>query len=108
MAKNPASNSASETQASAPEPTRATTVQWIDKDMATHFANVVNVQSTREQVDLFFGTNQTWNVTGSSQVAVELTNRIILTPHAAKRLWTVLGGVLREYESRHGALDVER
>ena len=108
MAKNPAPTSASETQASAPEPTRATTVQWIDKDMATHFANVVNVQSTREQVDLFFGTNQTWNVTGTSQVAVELTNRIILTPYAAKRLWTVLGGVLREYESRHGALDVER
>jgi hypothetical protein len=108
MAKNPAPTSASETQAPAPEPTRATTVQWIDKDMATHFANVVNVQSTREQVDLFFGMNQTWNVTGTSQVAVELTNRIILTPYAAKRLWTVLGGVLREYESRHGALDVER
>jgi hypothetical protein len=108
MAKNPAPTSASETPASAPESTRATTVQWIDKDMATHFANVVNVQSTREQVDLFFGMNQTWNVTGTSQVAVELTNRIILTPYAAKRLWTVLGGVLREYESRHGALDVER
>jgi hypothetical protein len=105
MAKNPA---ASEPQAAPVEPNRATTVQWIDKNMATHFANVVNVQSTREQVDLFFGTNQTWNVTGNSQVAVDLTNRIILTPFAAKRLWTVLGGVLREYEARHGALDVER
>ena len=105
MAKNPA---ATESQPPATEPNRATTVQWIDKNMATHFANVVNVQSTREQVDLFFGTNQTWNVAGSGQVAVELTNRIILTPYAAKRLWTVLGGVLREYESRHGALDVER
>jgi len=105
MAKHPAS---SEPQATAAEPTRATTVEWIDKNMGTHFANVVNVQSTREQVDLFFGTNQTWNVTGKSQVAVELTNRIILTPYAAKRLWTVLGGVLREYESRHGALDVVR
>jgi hypothetical protein len=52
--------------------------------------------------------NRTWNVTGNGQVAVDLTNRIILTPFAAKRLWTVLGGVLREYESRHGALDVER
>ena len=107
MAKNPA---VSEPSTSAPAPAEAprpTTVQWIDKDMATHFANVVNVQSTREQVDLFFGTNQTWNV-GNSQVAVELSNRIILTPHAAKRLWTVLGGVVREYEARHGALDLER
>ena len=84
------------------------TVNWDDSKMATHFANVVNIQSTLEQVDLFFGTNQTWNVTGSNQVAVDLTNRIILTPFAAKRLWTVLGGVIREYESRHGALDIER
>lgn len=106
MAKNPAA--ASDPQPTPPETPRAATVQWIDKNMATHFANVVNVQSTREQVDLFFGTNQTWNVAGSSQVAVDLSNRIILTPFAAKRLWTVLGGVLREYETRHGSLDVDR
>jgi hypothetical protein len=107
MAKNPGSNPASETQASAPETTRATTVQWIDKDMATHFANVVNVQSTREQVDLFFGTNQTWNVPSDRRVQVELNNRIILSPHAAKRLWLALGGVLEGYEHRHGELRVE-
>src|ERR1700761_8025432 len=105
MAKQPA---VSEPQSAPSEPARPATVQWIDKNMATHFANVVNVQSTREQVDLFFGTNQTWNVAGNSQVAVDLTNRIILTPFAAKRLWTVLGGVLREYESRHGTLEIER
>ena len=104
MSKNPLA----ETPVASTEPSRSATVQWNDKGMATHFANVVNVQSTREQVDLFFGMNQTWNVTGSGQVSVDLTNRIILTPFAAKRLWTVLGGVLREYESRHGALEVER
>jgi Protein of unknown function (DUF3467) len=104
MSKNPIA----ETSSTSAEPSRSATVQWNDKDMATHFANVVNVQSTREQVDLFFGMNQTWNLTGSGQVSVDLTNRIILTPFAAKRLWTVLGGVLREYESRHGALEVER
>lgn len=87
---------------------RSTSVQWNDREMATQFANVVNVQSTREQVDLFFGMNRTWNVAEDGQVMVDLTNRIILTPFAAKRLLAVLGGVLREYESRHGALDVER
>jgi hypothetical protein len=95
-------------QTLAGEPPRSTSVQWNDREMATHFANVVNVQSTREQVDLFFGMNRTWNVTGDGQVSVDLTNRIILTPFAAKRLWLVLGNVLREYEARHGALDVER
>jgi hypothetical protein len=83
-------------------------LEWIDAGMATHFANVINVQSTREQVDLFFGTNRTWNVSEGSSMAVELSNRIILTPLAAKRLLTVLGGVLREHEARHGTLDVER
>ena len=97
-----------EAQSTQPEGSRSASVQWNDKDMATTFANVVNVQSTREQVDLFFGLNRTWNVAGDGQVAVDLANRVILTPFAAKRLWTVLGGVLREYESRYGALDVER
>lgn len=87
---------------------RGTTVQWIDSGMTTHFANVVNVQSTREQVDLFFGTNQTWSLSDTPRVAVDLSNRIILTPHAAKRLWAVLGGVLKEYEARYGALNVDR
>jgi hypothetical protein len=105
MSKTP---TAAESQPSATEPARSTSVQWNDKEMTTQFANVVNVQSTREQFDLFFGMNRTWNVTENGQVTVDLTNRIILTPFAAKRLWTVLGGVLREYENRHGALDVER
>jgi hypothetical protein len=82
-------------------------IVWLEQEMATHFANVVNVRGTREQVDLFFGTNKTWNVEDGGSVAVELSNRIILTPLAAKRLWTVLGGVLREHEARYGALSVE-
>jgi len=95
--------------ASAEKPANAErTVEWIDRDMATHFANVVNVQSTREQVDLFFGTNQTWNFSDTPRVAVDLSSRVILTPHAAKRLWLILGGVLREYEQRYGTLAVDR
>lgn len=82
-------------------------VAWIDEAMVTHFANVVNVQGTREQIDLFFGTNRTWNISEGAQMSVELSNRIILTPLAAKRLWTVLGGVLREHEARYGPLSVE-
>jgi hypothetical protein len=91
---------------------RQSGVHWDDSKMVTHFANVVNIQSTLEQVDLFFGTNKTWNVAGDRSandrnVKVELTDRVILSPHAAKRLWVALGGVLKEYESRHGALKVD-
>jgi len=87
---------------------RAASVQWHDEDMRTHFANVVNVQSTREQFDLFFGTNRTWNIKDQDAVAVDLSNRLILTPFAAKRLWSVLGNVLREYETHHGKLELDR
>ncbi len=91
-----------------PEEPRSAALQWNDKEMATHFANVVNVQSTREQVDLFFGLNRSWNVGGDAAVTVDLSNRVILSPYAAKRMWTILGNVLREYETRHGALELER
>lgn len=82
-------------------------IEWIDKGMATNFANVVNVQGTREQIDLFFGTNRTWNVTSDSGVSVELSNRVILSPLAAKRLAAVLNNVLTEHEARYGALKLE-
>jgi hypothetical protein len=81
-------------------------VHWDDSRMVTHFANVVNIQSTLDQVDLFFGTNKTWNVGSDRQVKVELTDRVILSPHAAKRLSIALHGVLTEYESRYGELKV--
>src|SRR5258708_37715485 len=82
-------------------------VNWGDSKMAAHFANVVNLQSPLEPVDLFFGPNQTWNVPSDRRVQVELNNRIILSPHAAKRLWLALGGVLEGYEARHGELRVD-
>ncbi len=101
--------------AEAPETKEANTGQpqpgmpnviWDDGDMTTTFANVVNVSSTREEVTIFFGTNQTWNPSGSDEVKVRLSDRIILTPFAAKRLWLLMGGLLREYEKRYGVLDL--
>jgi hypothetical protein len=106
--KNPADPEDSATQDNSAEGQRPASVQWLDQQMQTNFANVVNVQSTREQFDLFFGTNQTWNVADKNTVAVNLSNRVILTPLAAKRLWTVLGNVLREHEARHGTLELDR
>jgi hypothetical protein len=94
--------------AQAEEAVQTPPVRWNDDKMTTTFANVVNVQSTREQVDLFFGTNQTWNISDERSVTVDLSKRIILTPHAAKRMWLVLGGVMREYEARYGTLEVGR
>lgn len=85
----------------------APTVDWDDSDMRSTYANVVNASSTREEVTLFFGTNQTWNPSKAKEFHVHLTDRMVLNPHAAKRLWVLLGAILAEYESRFGKLEVQ-
>lgn len=85
----------------------APTVNWDDSQMRTSYANVVNASSTREEVTLFFGTNLTWNPSQAREFHVRLNDRIVLNPYAAKRLWILLGAILREYEQRIGTLDIE-
>jgi hypothetical protein len=67
---------------------------------------VVNSTCTREEVNLFFGTNETWKATESREVHVKLNNRVVLSPFAAKRLWILLGAVLKQYEDRFGKIDI--
>lgn len=80
-------------------------VKWDDASMKTSYANVVNASSTREEVTLLFGTNQTWHA-GQKEFNVQLSDRIILSPFAAKRLTLLLGAVVAEYEKRFGALNI--
>jgi hypothetical protein len=84
----------------------APTVNWDDSEMQSSYANVVNASSTREEVMLFFGTNQTWNPTPDRTFDVKLNDRVVLNPHAAKRLWILLGAILKEYENRFGAINM--
>ncbi len=79
------------------------TVRWDDSQMTTSYANVCNVASTREEVVLLFGVNQAWHA-GQREIPVQLSDRVILSPFAAKRLSVLLSNVLREYETRFGAL----
>jgi hypothetical protein len=78
-------------------------VKWDDSSMKTSYANVCNVASTREEVTLLFGTNQNWHAE-QKEVKVILTDRLILSPYAAKRLALLLGNVVAEYEKRFGTL----
>lgn len=82
------------------------TVRWDDSNMRSSYANVCNVSSTREEVTLLFGTNQTWH-TGQQELAILLSNRIILSPFAAKRLSLLLTNIIGQYESRFGKLHTE-
>ena len=81
-------------------------IRWDDSQMKSAYANVCNVSSTREEVVLMFGVNQAWQ-RGQAEVVIQLTDRLILSPFAAKRLSLLLHGVMREYETRFGELPVE-
>ena len=85
------------------EAAAAPTVRWDDTNMKSSYANVCNVASTREEVVLLFGVNQAWH-SGQREIPIQLSDRIILSPGAAKRLSILLDNVLREYESRFGKL----
>ena len=52
-----------------------------------------------------FGMNQAWHA-GQKEIRIQLSDRIILSPFAAKRLSTLLNNVLKDYEARYGLLDV--
>lgn len=86
----------------APGPARVT---WDDSNMRSGYANVVNVLSTREEVSLLFGTNETWNAMNAEELVVRLSDRIVLTPYAAKRLLLLLERRVKDYEDRFGKLD---
>jgi hypothetical protein len=81
-------------------------VKWDDSSMKTSYANVCNVASTREEVTLLFGTNQTWQ--SDQDVTVRLSDRIILSPYAAARLARLLNNVVVEYQKRFGGLNIEQ
>jgi len=93
-------------QSASPSQAEGMKIKWDDSNMRSGYANVCNVTSTREEVVLLFGINQAWN-RGQKEVTIQLTDRIIVSPYAAKRLGMLLDGVLKEYEKRFGALNVE-
>ncbi len=81
-------------------------IKWNDSNMRSVYANVCNVASTREEFVLLFGMNQAWNPS-QKELTVQLSDRVVMSPFAAKRLAVLLNNVLRDHETRFGTLDVE-
>ena len=97
---------ATKAEAAAETVIEGTKIKWDDSNMKSAYANVCNVSSTREEVVMLFGMNQAWN-RGQKEVTIQLTDRIVVSPYAAKRLSMLLRGVVDEYEKRFGALNIE-
>jgi hypothetical protein len=81
-------------------------IVWDDSNMRSVYANATNVAGGQEEIFLFFGMNQSWQA-GQKEIKIQLSDRIVLSPFAAKRLATLLNNVLKNYEAQYGLLDLE-
>ena len=81
-------------------------IVWDSTKMRSSYANVFNVAGAREEFVFFFGMNQAWDA-GQKELKVQLTDRIVLSPFAAKRLSLLLNNVINDYESRYGSLETD-
>ena len=91
-----------ETTATQPE-AQGQRLRFNTANIKSTYCNVCNATSTREEVVVNFGLNQTWDL-GTRDLDVALEHRIILSPAAAKRLHEMLGKLLQEHEARYGQL----
>ena len=82
-----------------------TKIVWDDSNMRSVYANVSNVAGGREEIVLLFGMNQAWHA-GQQEVKVQLTDRVVLSPFAAKRLSVLLNNVVADYERKFGKLEI--
>jgi hypothetical protein len=103
-AGSPTVGTAAEPRTPGHQPVGQQKVRFDNTNIKSTYCNVCNATSTREEVVINFGVNKTWDM-GTQDLEVQLEHRIILSPHAAKRLPDLLVRLISEHEQRHGKLN---
>lgn len=78
-------------------------VKWNVDQLKSSYVNFANANSTQEEVVLNFGMNNNWDRM-ASEVEIDLSHRIVMSPFAAKRLAELLGKLVQQYEGRYGPM----
>jgi hypothetical protein len=81
-------------------------INWDDSNITSTYANVCNVISSREEVSMLFGMNQRWDAE-KNELIIDLSDRIVLNPYAAKRVALLLGNVIQQYEEKFGEISLD-
>ena len=90
----------------APQVRSQPTVVWDEENARSVYANIFNVAGSQEEFVLSLGMNHSWG-SGQKELKVKMTDRIIMSPFAVKRLAKLLNVVIRKFESRYGTLQIE-
>lgn len=91
---------ATSTPAAAPATPR---IRLDETNAKLSYANFFNVSSTREETALLFGMIQA-SPNASEEVVIQVSDRVVMSPLAARRLQNMLTQVLDQYEARFGSL----
>ena len=85
---------------------RQAKLRFKTDSLKSSYCNMCNATSTREEVVLNFGINQSWDQPSAhpEEMEIDLQHRVIISPFAAKRLSDALTQLLRDYEERYGKL----
>lgn len=82
-------------------------IKWDDANIESKYSNIATVTATREEFFFLFGTHQNWRgVQAGQELNVQLTNRMVLSPFASKRLLAILAETVRSYEERFGKIEI--
>ena len=82
------------------------TIRWDDSNIRTAYANICNMVSTREEVILMFGMNQRMDME-NNELIIELSDRLVLNPYAAKRVAQSLNSVIEQYEEKFSEIKLD-
>ncbi len=90
-----------------PQAVGGTTINWHDDEMQSQYANIGTATANREEFFLLFGTHQHWRGDASTkkEIDVNLGQRIVMSPFAAKRLAVVLTQSIKAYEDQFGKIE---
>jgi hypothetical protein len=79
-------------------------VKFDTTNLKSSYCNVCNGSSTREEVVINFGVNESWDM-GHEKLLVMLQHRVVMSPYAAKRLRDMMNRLIEEHETKYGKLD---
>lgn len=80
-----------------------------ESKMSSGYANTIRTSTTTDEVVLDFGLNIPMQGNdGQPMLSFNVGNRVIMNWAGAKRLAISLGQVIRQYEERHGEIQLQR